>query len=148
MQMALTIEQSRGRRWGAVERSHCRSLEPGDDEDGVPMQPSKDEPSWRISEQSREERFPKTLFAFSQCRIAKMMVAETCSPKRRCTQTIGMERLRQQRSSEKRKILFGYLRIFQLEFPILVLVCLFLGGLVLIYRKENFLPPHQLAIWY
>jgi hypothetical protein len=29
-------------------------------------------------EQSREERFPKPLFAFSWCMIVKMMVPETC----------------------------------------------------------------------
>jgi hypothetical protein len=73
---------------------HWRSLEPGNNEDGVSMQPSEDEPSWRIWEQSREERFPKTLFVFSQCRIAKTRVPEICSPKRQCTQTIGIERLR------------------------------------------------------
>jgi len=37
-------------------------------------------------------------------------------------QTIKMKRLRQQCSSEKRKILIGYLRIFQLELPIVVFV--------------------------
>jgi hypothetical protein len=49
-------------------------------------------------------------------------VSETWSSKRWCTQMIGMERLRRQHSSEYRKILFGYLRIFQLEFPIVVFV--------------------------
>jgi len=33
-------------------------------------------------EQSRDERFPKTLFALSRCRIARMRVPETCSPGR------------------------------------------------------------------
>ena len=50
----------------------------------------EDEPSWKIWEQSREKRFPKTLFAFSRCRIAKTRVPETCSPGRRCTLTIGL----------------------------------------------------------
>jgi hypothetical protein len=141
MQMALMMERSRGHRWATVERSRWWFLEPGDDEDDVLMQHSEDEPSWRVWEQSCEERFPKTLFIFSQCKIAKTRVPKTCSPKRRCTQTIEMEKLLLRRSSEKRKILFGYLRIFQLEFPIIVFVCVFLGGLVRVYiwRKTPYL---------
>jgi hypothetical protein len=56
-------------------------------------------------EQSREERFLKILFTFSRCRIAKMEVPEACSPGRQCMQAIGLEKLRRQCNSEKRKIL-------------------------------------------
>jgi hypothetical protein len=52
------------------------------------------------------ECFPKTLFAFSQYKIAKTRVPETCSPKCRCTQTIGMERLRRRRSNEKKNTIW------------------------------------------
>jgi hypothetical protein len=56
-----------------------------------------------VWEQSRGERFPKTLFAFSQCRIAKTTVPETCSLSRWCTPTIGLESWRRQHNNEKRQ---------------------------------------------
>jgi hypothetical protein len=93
-------ERSWGHWWAAMEHFRWWFLEPGDDEDGVSMQPSEDEPSRRIWEQSREERFSKTLFVFSHYRITKTRVPETYSPKRRCMQMIRMETLRRQRSSE------------------------------------------------
>jgi hypothetical protein len=40
------------------------------------------------------ERFLKTLFALSRCRIAENEVPETCSPDCRCTPTNGMKYVR------------------------------------------------------
>jgi hypothetical protein len=45
---------------------------------------------WKRSS-SRAERFPKTLFVLSQCRIAEDEVPGTCSPNRRCTPTNEMK---------------------------------------------------------
>jgi hypothetical protein len=56
-----------------------------------------------------------------------------------------MEKLQQQRNGEKKKILIDYLKIFQLELPIIVFDVSF-PRRIGIYIGENSLPPHQLAI--
>ena len=57
---------------------------------------------WRRSLSSHAERFPKSLFALSRCRITRMEVPDTCYPVRRSTLMLGRCRLRRRRNSEKR----------------------------------------------
>jgi hypothetical protein len=110
---------SRGVYLSIVERDDVAG---GDDD--VPMQSSE---KWAIVEVGAvvQRALPKTLFVLSRCRIVRTRVSETCSLECQCMQTIRMERLQRPRSSQKRKILIDYLRIFQLELIILVFVVSF-----------------------
>jgi hypothetical protein len=54
---------------------------------------------WKRSS-SCAERFPKTLFALSRCRIAEDEISETCSPDCRCTPTNATKQRTRRRSRQ------------------------------------------------